>query len=60
MKYILFVIFPLFVVFGSFLAVVKVERDTEGLRQGKMWNSVFKINYDYHPSIIYRKGRDGL
>ena len=59
-KYILFVIFPLAIVFGSFLEVIKTTRATEGLKQWAIWENAININYDHFPSNIYRKGRDGL
>lgn len=60
-KYILFVIFPLAVMFGSFLEVVETERATEGLRQDRLRKDVFDNKHEHNPSNIkYRKGRDGL
>lgn len=59
MKYILFVIFPIAVMFGSFIRVVVVNEKVEVVRHAKFWNDI-QQNYEDPSRSVFRRARDGL
>lgn len=59
MKYILFVIFPIAVMFGSFIRVVIVNEKVAVVRHARYWNDI-QQNYEDPATTVYRRARDGL